>query len=372
MTTVLVASGGGHLQQLFGLVPRLGLQDDVVWVTPHSGLSEGLLRNERHVEIPYAPPRDWKAALRLTGTALHMLADLGATRVVSTGSSPAPPFFLAGARLGLELHYIESATRSKGPSMSGKLVARLPSAELYTQYPGWANERWHYAGSIFDGYSVVDAGPASTPIRRVVVTLGTEAFDFRRAVERILQVLPSDAEVLWQTGYTDVGGLGIEAHASVPSNELRAAIDSADLVISHAGTGSALTAFDLGKAPLLLPRSAKHGEHIDDHQSLTCEALTRRGLAVATPVEELSAAHLENVRRIRVIQDPVVRPFHLTTAAHTAGILSMGARRRSEKITVPAPRGPIVDLRDSAEIVIDLRTPSRRESKSDVSTTIES
>lgn len=311
MTTVLVASGGGHLQQLSGLVQRLDLGPDIVWVTPRSGLSEGLLRGQNHIEIPYAPPRDWRAAFRLVGSAFRMLSDIGATRVVSTGSSPAPPFFLAGAKRGLELHYIESATRSMGPSMSGRLVSTVRSAELYTQYPSWANQRWHYAGSIFDPYTAAEIAPATTGVRRVVVTLGTEAFSFRRAVERLLQVLPPDAEVLWQTGYTNVDGLGIEAHGSVPSNELRAAIAEADLVISHAGTGSALTAFELGKAPLLLPRSARHGEHIDDHQLLTSAELTRRGLAVASPVEDLSGVHIEKARRIRVIKDPVVPPFRL-------------------------------------------------------------
>ena len=154
MKTVLVASGGGHLQQLHSLLPRMGLADDVVWVTPASGLSTDLLREQPHFELPHPRPRDWRGAIRMTKIARQFLKQCGAERIISTGASPAPPFFLAGASLGLELHYIESATRSRGPSLSGTLVSWVPQANLYTQYPGWADRRWSFAGSIFDGYTV--------------------------------------------------------------------------------------------------------------------------------------------------------------------------------------------------------------------------
>ena len=311
MTTILVASGGGHLQQLVTLLPRLGLTDDLIWATPKTGLSDHLLRDQEHWVLPNIRPRDWRAAIQLAGIARGMLKDSGATRVISTGATPAPPFFLAGASLGLELHYIESATRSNGPSLSGKLISMLPSAHLYTQYPEWASGRWHFAGSIFDPFTPASAPSTGLDLRRVVVTLGTEAFGFRRAVERLIDVLPRDAEVLWQTGHTEVHGLGIDGRESVPGDELRSAMASADVVISHAGTGSAITAFEMGKKPLILPRESRFGEHVDDHQKLTATELRRRGLAVSVPVAELTRQHLEMTRTDRVISDDVHRPFDL-------------------------------------------------------------
>ena len=317
MTTVLVASGGGHLQQLVTLVPRLGISDDIVWATPTTGLSDHLLRDQEHFVIPYSPPRDWPAAIHLTGVARQMLKRYGARRIISTGASPAPPFFLAGASLGLDMHYIESATRSKGPSLSGKLVSLIPSAHLYTQYPEWADERWHYSGSIFDPFSVASAPTTCTNIRRAVVTLGTEAFGFRRAVERLVELLPREADVLWQTGHTDTGGLGIEGRHSVPGDELRSAIAAADVVISHAGTGSAITSFEMGKKPVILPRESRFGEHVDDHQLLTANELRRRGLAVSVSVGELMHEHLEMSRSGCVVRDDIFRPFGLDHEATT-------------------------------------------------------
>jgi len=37
---------------------------------------------------------------------------------------------------------------------------------------------------------------------------------------RLLQILPPDADVLWQTGDTDVNGLGIVGHHAIPEREL--------------------------------------------------------------------------------------------------------------------------------------------------------
>lgn len=334
MRTVLVASGGGHLQQLMSLVPRLDLGPDIIWATPDTGLSRDALRGQEHFVLPYSKPRDWRAAVELTAVAYQMLKRCKAERIVSTGASPAPPFFLAGSARGLDLHYIESATRSAGPSLSGQLVSMLPWAHLYCQYPDWSRGRWHYSGSIFDPFKPVESGPARKSVGRVVVTLGTEDFSFRRAVERLVRILPKDAEVLWQIGSTDPSGLGIDARPSVPAQELRHAISEADVVVSHAGTGSALTAFELGKSPLLLPREARYHEHVDDHQQLTARELERRGLALAVAVDRLGEEHLDRARRTVVLKDTVERPFDLENQEPSS-------RGHMLDLRIPRPRRPV-------------------------------
>lgn len=310
MSTLLVSSGGGHFQQLLALQERMGLPDEAAWVTPASGLTDRL-DGQKHFEIPYLPARDWRGAAKLTREASRIIAESGAERIISTGAAPAVPFFLAGARKGLDLHYVETATRSLGPSLSGRLVSMVPGASLYTQYQQWSGPRWHFRGSIFDAYSYASR-PAPEKLTKIVVSLGTEKFDFGRALRALLRVLPGDAEILWQTGATDAADLPIEARATVPANELRQAISEADLFISHAGTGSALTAFELGKLPLLLPREARHGEHVDDHQMLTADELSQRGLAISARVDELSWEHLFRASTGRVVSDGVFRPFQLT------------------------------------------------------------
>ena len=118
----------------------------------------------------------------------------------------------------------------------------------------------------------------------MVVTFGTQRdFGFRRAAERLAAVLPqvcsADADVLWQTGATDMTGLGIDG--STPcrrptSRHVRRPTWSS----ATPGSGTALLTLEHGKCPVLLPRRRAHGEHTDDHQRLIAQELASRGLAV--------------------------------------------------------------------------------------------
>ena len=62
----------------------------------------------------------------------------------------------------------------------------------------------------------------------------------------------------------------------------------ADLIISHAGTGALIGALKLGKQVIAVPRLARYGEHIDDHQIQISEALESEGyLRVVMDMEQL-------------------------------------------------------------------------------------
>ena len=116
-------------------------------------------------------------------------------------------------------------------------------------------------------------------------------------------------ETLWQTGCTPVDGLGIEASPLVPGADLEAAIGSADLVVSHAGTGSSLTALTAGRFPLLVPRSAAAGEIGDEHQDVFARELERRGIAMRRVPGELT------------VDDLVARGEHLRDETEHSGAL---------------------------------------------------
>ena len=317
--TLLVASTGGHLEELYRLKSRFSpTVVDAEWVTFDTPQSRSLLSDETVHYVRYVAPRAYGAALATLVDAQRILRRRRYDRVVSTGAGIAVPLLTAARVLGFPCHFIESAARSEGPSYTGSLVARLPGIHLYTQYPAWATRRWFYHGSLFDGYlgdsSVGQPIPAAS---RVVVTLGTmETYGFRRALERLVKLLPevlsADAEVLWQVGVTDASGLGIESHVSVPAHTLRAAIADADLVIAHSGVGSALTALEAGHCPVLLPRSHAHSEHVDDHQLLIATELDTRGLAVGRDPDVLNADDLFRAMSIRISAASAPSAFLLT------------------------------------------------------------
>jgi len=313
MSTLLVSSVGGHLGDLHRLLPRLqGVDDERVWVTFDTPQSRSLLKDEEVVYVDYTGPRDLVNVLRHSLMASHLFRGRHQfSTVVSAGSGIALSFLPLGRMRGASCHYIECSARSVGPSMTGRLLSRVPGIHLYTQYSDWARPPWTFAGSVLDTFMPASRRDEAT-IRRAVVTLGTmEDYEFRALVERALAILPADAEVLWQVGCTNVSDLPIVAHRQLPTRELQGAIEEADVVIAHAGCGSSVSALEAGKTPVLVPRRRSRGENVDDHQLLIADELSKRNLAVVRSVEKLTLDDLLLAARGSVLVDPQPAPFAL-------------------------------------------------------------
>ena len=310
MTTLLVASTGGHLAELHDLTPRLGVGARR-WVTFDSPQSRSLLEGEDVVYVPPATSRDLVGTVRDLVVAKRMFKKERYARVISTGASVAMAFFLPATAAGVPCSYIESATRTRGPSLTGRLAARVPRARLYTQYPGWADDTWRYGGSIFDAFEAAPIA-APRPVRKVVVTLGThERYTFPRLLNHLVTLLPPEWDVLWQVGSTVIDKMPPGARKQVPITEMRQALAEADAVISHAGVGSALAAMQAGKRALYVPRRRAFGEHVDDHQVEMARELEGRRLVVAREAQEVSLADLETAAAWSVRATPGVAPFRL-------------------------------------------------------------
>jgi len=314
--TLLVANAGGHLDELWLLRPRLGITDEITWVTCDTPQSRALLDGERRIFVPWARPRDPRATLANARAAHQVLSSGRWSQVISTGSLHAVPFLTLARARGIPCHFIESATRLEGPSVSARLVEKVPGVRLYSQSDSWNRKRWSYRGSVFDGFAPGE-GPKKS-LRNVVVVLGASRFGFRRLIDAVRAVLPRDASVLWQTGSTDISDLedgpDITWRAFVPGDELFSAMRRADLVIAHAGVGAALTAMRAGHCPVLVARRADHGEHVDDHQLQVAAALGDAGLAVAASADGLSRAELATAAARRVVRRDTPGSFVLRSA----------------------------------------------------------
>jgi UDP-N-acetylglucosamine transferase subunit ALG13 len=323
VTTLLVASTGGHLKQLHRLHRRLsGIDGPYRWATFDTLQSRSLLEDEAVDYVHFVGGRDPGNVLRNVPLANRILRDHDVETVVSTGSAMALPFFALARARGLECHYIESAARSDGPSTTGGMIGRIPGVCLYAQYSRWAIGRWHYRGSVFDSFERAHgAEELEHGLRKVVVTLGTfRGYGFARLVRRLLEILPPDAEVLWQTGDTETSELGVVGHHAIPERDLIEAMREADVVVAHAGVGTALAALEVGKCPVLVPRRLAHGEHVDDHQTQIAGELGSRGLAVSVEADELSLDDLLAAARspvTTVAEDP---PFVTRDPRADAGL----------------------------------------------------
>lgn len=313
--TLLVAATGGHLEQLYRISRRFTpASGEVTWVTHDDAQSRSLLADENVITVPYVPPRGYREISRVVPLAHKVLREGRFDRMVSTGAGVALPFFALARARGVQTHYIESAARADGPSVTGRIVSHVPGVHLYTQYSAWSSRKWSYRGSLFDRFSAEER--EVPPIRKIVVTLGTmRSYGFRRLVDRLLEVLPEvtapGADVLWQVGATSLEGIPGRVASSYPNAELRAAIAEADLVVAHSGIGSALTALELGKRPVLVPRRPAFGEHVDEHQALIAGELASRDLAVQCEADQVSADDLLRSAAGRVRTSDHQRDFAL-------------------------------------------------------------
>lgn len=303
MRTLLAANDGGHLTQLRILADRLSGVTSRTWFVPRTPQSESLLADEEVVWARPAPTRDWRGALVNGGAAAKLVRRGNFDVALSTGSSIAVSVLPVAARLGCRAIYIESATRTAGPSLSGRILRRVPGVATFTQQLTWASSDWPYAGSVFDSFSYVD-GPRGE-VSRIVVSLGTQSFPFTRLPEALVRLTPSTAKVVWQLGATPpIAGMTGEVHTHMASAELDRAIGSAQAVVCHAGTGIILTSLAHGITPIVVPRLRDHGEHVDEHQSELAREMDSRGLALARSVDELTWQDIVESASRRVIREP--------------------------------------------------------------------
>lgn len=311
MSVLLVAASGGHLAQLDRLAPRIpGVDSESVWVTFDTAQARSLLADRPHVFIPFIDSRGFGMALRNIPVAARIIRQVRPSLVVSTGNAIAASFLPAARVAGLPAAYIESAARAEGPSLTGRLMERVPGLQLFTQYQSWADSRWSYVGSVFDTFASKQLRDERPP-NRAVVTLGTRGFGFRRLIERVLHIMPAHCEVVWQVGGTDVSGLGIEASTDLPTTALDREFRRADVVIAHAGIGSALAALDAGRSPVLVPREMEYGECVDDHQRQIANTLDRLGLATGRAVSTLDVRDLQQSAARQVLRRGDLPPLSI-------------------------------------------------------------
>lgn len=274
-----VASSGGHFAQLMRVAEAVDTSADSAWVTFETPQTIGALEGRQAHFVDYVAPRDARAAFKVGRWASRHLRDEKYDFCISTGAALAVSVLPIAAARGVETVYVESISRVDGPSLSGRMLQRVPRIRTYTQHRGWASPGWYWRGSILDSWQSKPVDVAKPP-RRFFVTLGTiRPYRFDRAIEAVLSVLRPGDEVTWQLGSSYREDLPGTVHREVKPEEFRRLALESDATITHAGVGSILELLDLGITPAVVVRTQENSEHVDDHQRQIAEAMTARGLA---------------------------------------------------------------------------------------------
>lgn len=103
----------------------------------------------------------------------------------------------------------------------------------------------------------------------IFVTLGSQKFQFNRMlveIDRLIEEGKITDKVFAQIGASDYKPKNFKYKDFLTQDEFKDYMKNANLVITHAGTGAIVTALKNDKLVIAIPRLARFGEHVDDHQ----------------------------------------------------------------------------------------------------------
>lgn len=103
----------------------------------------------------------------------------------------------------------------------------------------------------------------------IFVTLGSQKFQFNRLLEKLDMLIDEGVikeAVFAQIGASDYVPRNYQYKDFLDRDEFRRYTETCDLFITHGGTGAIIGAVKSGKKVIAVPRLARYGEHVDDHQ----------------------------------------------------------------------------------------------------------
>ena len=118
----------------------------------------------------------------------------------------------------------------------------------------------------------------------IFVTVGTEQYPFDRLMNWITILQQTDLiqdDIIVQYGSCTQVPVGVRAYKMLEPDEFIDILHQAQLVISHCGEGTLLTLEKFEKPYILVPRSRKLKEHVDNHQVEMAIALAKSGATIA-------------------------------------------------------------------------------------------
>lgn len=131
----------------------------------------------------------------------------------------------------------------------------------------------------------------------IFVTLGSQKFQFNRLLQALDDLAENNVlkeKIFAQIGYSDYVPEHYEYKKFLSREEFMKYEETADYIITHGGTGAIIGAVKKGKRVIAVPRLAKYGEHVDDHQlQLISQFADMKLITPCYEMERLTDAYLE-------------------------------------------------------------------------------
>ena len=142
----------------------------------------------------------------------------------------------------------------------------------------------------------------------IFVCVGSRDYQFNRLLKQLDKLVEEGVitdRIVAQIGQSEYEPQHYEWQRFLDRDAFKQYQTDADLIISHAGTGALIGALKLEKQVISVPRLAKYGEHIDDHQTQVSGVLAEEGfLREVLDMEQLG----ETIRL--AYSDPIVKRYN--------------------------------------------------------------
>ena len=116
----------------------------------------------------------------------------------------------------------------------------------------------------------------------IFVTVGTHEQQFDRLICAVdnYASLHEDEEVIIQSGFCTFHPTCCKSKAFMSYEDMAQCMKEADVVICHGGPSTFIEALIEGKTPIVVPREARYGEHINDHQKEFVTLVAEAGMNI--------------------------------------------------------------------------------------------
>lgn len=132
----------------------------------------------------------------------------------------------------------------------------------------------------------------------ILISVGASEYGFDRLLKIIDELCDENIlngeKIIAQLGSSHYKPHSYKYFELVSRDEYQNYMDNADIIISHAGTGSVIPPLKMGKKVIVFPRLEQFGEHLDDHQLELAEVFTQGGYTLcANDKDELKSCLLK-------------------------------------------------------------------------------
>ena len=141
----------------------------------------------------------------------------------------------------------------------------------------------------------------------ILIVVGLHKQGFKRLIMKMDEIGPKiDDEIIMQIGHTDFTPKNVPFFRFKTNDEIRRIYLESDLVITHGGVGSIMTALRFGKPVISVPRLSRYDEHKNDHQLDIVDLFNKKNLIKVVYNVDFLLSEINSLKKRGFLRDDYI------------------------------------------------------------------